>query len=66
MVIVEAAQLRYSVTVSHNHPINFVNEIHKMIDNFIIPNPFHVILFRSDVTLNNEKIRPPACSERTI
>ena len=31
--------------VLHNHPVNFVNEIEKMldIDNFVISNPFHVI-----------------------
>ena len=39
MGIVNGAQLRCRVTVSHNHPVNFVNEMHKMLDNFVISNP---------------------------
>ena len=39
MGIVKAAQLRCRAKVSHNHPVNFVSEIHKMLDNFI-SNPF--------------------------
>ena len=53
MGIVKAVQLRCRVTVSHNHPVNFVNEIHKMLDNFVISNPFCLIFFGSDATLNN-------------
>ena len=52
MEIVKAAQLRCRVTVSHNHPVNFVNEIHKMLDNFVISNPFYAIFIRSDAFNN--------------
>ena len=37
--IVKTAQLSYRVTMSHNDPVNFVNEIHKMLDNLVISNP---------------------------
>ena len=40
MGIVKTTKLRCRVTVSHNHPVNFVNEIHKMFDYFVISNPF--------------------------
>ena len=42
--IVKAAQLSCLVMVSHNHPVNFANEIHKMLDNFVISNLFCLIL----------------------
>ena len=55
MGIVKTAQLRCRDTVSHNHPVNFVNEIYKLLDNFAISNPFcfiisdqmeHLIIYR--------------------
>ena len=43
---------------SNNHPVKFVNEIHKMLDNFVISNPFcqiynvlnYIIIKRAVVT----------------
>ena len=34
------------VTALHNHPVHFVNEIHKMLDNFVISNPYCLIFFQ--------------------
>ena len=51
MGIAKAAKLRCRVTVSHDHPVNYVNEIHKMLDTIVISNPFYLI-FKSDATFN--------------
>ena len=39
--------------MSHNHPVNFVNKIHKMLDKFVISKPCCLIFFKSEGTFNN-------------
>ena len=44
MRIVQKAQLRCRNWVIIEYPINFVNEINKLLDNFVISNPFSLIV----------------------
>ena len=43
MGIVQKAQLRCRNWVIIEYPINFANEINKLLDNFVILNPFRII-----------------------
>ena len=43
MGIVQTAQFRCRNWVIIEYPINFANEINKLLDNFVISNPFYLI-----------------------